>query len=177
MKKIMWLLYLLVIPLHALAQEHRSPYAGEQQREIKALSADEVKAYLAGEGMRLALAAELNDYPGPAHVLEMAKQLQLTELQKSRTEKIRSAMLRKAIELGKSIVERERELDRLFAGGKIDASRLRKLVGEIARLQGDLRLTHLQTHLEMKGILTPDQTRIYSALRGYKVAAQEHEGH
>jgi len=52
-----------------------SPYVGQEQREIKSLSPDEVKDYLAGKGMGLAKAAELNHYPGPAHVLELASQL------------------------------------------------------------------------------------------------------
>lgn len=175
MKRSAWLLFLLVIPLHALAQERHSPYAGERQREIKALSADEVNAYLAGQGMGLALAAELNGYPGPVHVLELAKQLYLTESQKAQTEKLRSAMLRKTTESGRLIVERERELDWSFASGEIDESRLRTLAGEIARLQGELRVAHLQTHLEMKRILTPEQIRIYSELRGYEHGKPDHE--
>ena len=47
------------------------PYAGMQDREIKALSAEERAALLEGQGMGLALAAELNGYPGPVHVLEL----------------------------------------------------------------------------------------------------------
>jgi len=49
MKKPAWLLLLLIVPLLAQAQEHRSPYSGRQEREIKALSANEVQAYLVVE--------------------------------------------------------------------------------------------------------------------------------
>ena len=42
--------------LHA----QHSPYMGMEEREIKALSADQVAAYLAGNGMGFALPAELN---------------------------------------------------------------------------------------------------------------------
>ncbi len=52
-----------------------SPYTGMQQREIKALSAETVSGYLAGHGMGFAMVAELNSYPGPKHVLELAEQL------------------------------------------------------------------------------------------------------
>ena len=52
-----------------------SPYAGEEGREIKALSAADVDAYLTGQGMGFAKAAELNGYAGPKHVLELAAEL------------------------------------------------------------------------------------------------------
>lgn len=51
-----------------------STCSGHETRDIKALSSDEVAALLAGKGMGYAKAAELNGYPGPAHVLEHAAQ-------------------------------------------------------------------------------------------------------
>ena len=62
----------------------QSPYVGQESREIKALSPQEISDYLSGKGMGLAKAAELNGYPGPAHVLELAAQLDLTPVQKPR---------------------------------------------------------------------------------------------
>jgi hypothetical protein len=62
------LLTLLVAP--AMAQEHQhahGPYAGLQQRGVKALSDQQIADLRAGKGMGLALAAELNGYPGPIH--------------------------------------------------------------------------------------------------------------
>src|SRR4030065_1872841 len=56
-------------------QPARSPYAGQETRGIKSLSDREVQEYLAGRGMGLAKAAELNNYPGPAHVLELSDRL------------------------------------------------------------------------------------------------------
>ena len=49
----------------AAAQAQHQPYAGQQQRDLKALSADEVKQYLEGAGLGYAKPAELNHYPGP----------------------------------------------------------------------------------------------------------------
>jgi hypothetical protein len=49
-----------------------APYAGHQERPIKALAPEEVAGLLGGEGMGYALAAELNHYPGPRHVLDLA---------------------------------------------------------------------------------------------------------
>ncbi len=54
-----------------------SPYAGQHQRVIKSLSADEQRGWLEGQGMGLARAAELNSHPGPMHALELAEPLAL----------------------------------------------------------------------------------------------------
>jgi len=74
-----------------------SSYAGQEQREIKALSPEEIQSYLAGNGAGLAKAAELNHYPGPAHVLELADKLQLNEEQKVRTKAIFDVMQKEAV--------------------------------------------------------------------------------
>ena len=51
-----------------------TPYAGMQNRAIKALSDEQIAQLRAGKGMALALAAELNGYPGPLHALDLAEQ-------------------------------------------------------------------------------------------------------
>ena len=177
MRKPAWLLLLLLVPLPAQAQQHGSPYPGRQEREIKALSADRVQAYLEGRGMELALAAELNHYPGPLHALELSGPLKLTAAQKAQTEKARVRILGEAKRLGRLIVAKEEELNGLFVAEKIDEGGLRTLLREIARLQGELRIAHLQRHLEMKRILTPEQVKRYDELRGYAQAAVRHEVH
>jgi hypothetical protein len=53
------------------AAQSSRPYAGMQARAIKALSAEQIADLKAGRGLSLALAAELNGYPGPRHVLEL----------------------------------------------------------------------------------------------------------
>ena len=65
----------LVLAPAAFADQSAMPYAGQQTRAIKALSDDEIAAFLNGEGMGFAKAAELNGYPGPAHVLTLAQKL------------------------------------------------------------------------------------------------------
>lgn len=57
-----------------IAQLHQ-PYAGLQSRSIKALSDEQLADLRAGRGMGLALLAELNGYPGPLHVIELADPL------------------------------------------------------------------------------------------------------
>src|SRR5687768_9587041 len=59
-----------------------SPYAGEEARDIKALSPEEIEGYQKGAGLGYAKPAELNSYPGPLHALEMAERLGLSEEQR-----------------------------------------------------------------------------------------------
>ncbi len=168
----------LIIPVFTMAQGQQSPSAVQQQREIKALSSSEIQMYLEGHGMGLAKAAELNHYPGPKHVLELGTQLNLSAAQLTQTQKAYDRMHAEAVRLGKLIVAKEKQLDSLYATQKINAAQLRAVVGDIARLQGELRVTHLSAHLEMKKILSPQQVTKYDELRGYgKGAMQQHGKH
>ena len=67
-----------MLVLASTAAPAQSPYAGMQTRPIKALSAQQIEDLKAGRGMGLALAAELNGYPGPSHVLELSERLALS---------------------------------------------------------------------------------------------------
>lgn len=151
-----------------------SLYVGQEARAIKALSADEVQSYLQGKGMGLAKAAELNRYPGPMHVLELADQLDLSAEQENRTRALREAVVRDATRVGKQIVEREELLDRTFAQGAIDENNLRRSVTEIARLRGELREVHLRAHLAQRRVLSPAQIARYTELRGYGAGDHQH---
>lgn len=155
-----------------------APYAGQQQREIKSLSADEIQSYLAGKGAGLARAAELNHYPGPAHVLELADKLQLSAEQTSRTRAIFDSMQKAAIRQGTALVEKERELDRQFAAGTVTEDSLRSILRQIGELQAEVRKSHLQAHIEQRAILTKTQIAKYDQLRGYTSPnAPESGGH
>ena len=158
---------ILLLPTLIYAQQHSTPYAGQQSRDIKALSDEEIRGYLNGQGMALAKAGELNHYPGPMHVLELADQLRLTDAQKQRTEAIRKTMLDETIPLGTRIVEKERELDALFAKGKATPAEVERLSVAIGEAQGRLRAEHLKTHLETTALLTPAQVDRYVKARGY----------
>jgi len=145
----------------------QSPYAGQEAREIKALSQSEIDDYLSGKGMGYAKAAELNHYPGPRHVLDLAIQLELTQEQTKQTQKLFDLMKESATTLGKQLVEKERELDRLFASGSMDADTLKVLLSDIGELQAKIRYVHLSAHLKQKTLLTRHQTMLYDQLRGY----------
>lgn len=114
-----------------------SPYAGQQEREIKALSSQDVEAYLAGQGMGFAKAAELNGYPGPKHVLELASELSLTQEQRTRTEVLFASMQSAARSLGRELVDQERNLDQPGApgAGRDPDARTERAVCPIARLR------------------------------------------
>ena len=144
-----------------------SPYVGQEARDIKALSPEEVKAYLSGKGMGLAKAAELNGYPGPAHVLELASQLSLTASQRSRTEALFASMEAKAVTLGRALVDEERRLDQLFATKTVTAEELGRSLAAIGALQAKVRGAHLEAHLAQAAILTSEQNARYARLRGY----------
>lgn len=152
------------------------PYAGMQDREIKALSAEERAALLEGQGMGLALAAELNGYPGPVHVLELADALQLTGEQRHATQQLMQAHKAEARELGAQVLAAEGELDRGFAGRRIDDAEIARLTARIGELQARLRAAHLRTHLKQAALLTPQQVAKYQQLRGYTAAAAGAEG-
>jgi Spy/CpxP family protein refolding chaperone len=134
---------------------------------VKALSDEQVADLRAGRGMGLALAAELNGYPGPSHVLEHARALELTPAQRQRTEAVFDAMQAEAVKLGERLIEQERALDRLFATKAANVPELDAATAAIGMTQGVLRATHLRAHLAMMEVLTPEQVERYGQLRGY----------
>lgn len=156
----------------ALAQHRHThhaatPYAGFQNREIKALSGQEIADLRAGRGMGLALAAELNSYPGPMHVLEHAAALRLTPPQRRDIEAQMAAMRSEAITAGEAVIAAEAALDRLFASGRIDDASLAAQLRVVAAAQAELRRIHLATHLRTRASLTSEQVARYDQLRGY----------
>jgi Spy/CpxP family protein refolding chaperone len=154
--------------------QRSSPYAGQEHREIKALSAEDIQGYLSGSGMGFAQAAELNHYPGPKHVLDLAEPLQLSAEQRRQTQTLFEDMRRAAVRLGQALIDRERHLDALFAAGTLSDVQLEELVADIATIRGQLRTVHLRAHLAQKTLLTPEQLRRYDTLRGYEESSQPH---
>jgi Spy/CpxP family protein refolding chaperone len=146
---------------------HDNTYAGQHLRDIKALSADDVDGLLSGRGMGFAKAAELNGYPGPLHVLELADELALSAEQRARTDDLFRSMQTEAKALGRALVDAELELNALFASARATPERLSASLDRIASVQAKLRGVHLEAHLEQLRILTPAQNARYAKLRGY----------
>lgn len=155
----------LVSPSTLLAVD--TPYAGQETRAIKSLSEDRIEGLLAGRGLGYAKAAELNGYPGPAHVLELADELSLDEKQRDATQALFEVMQAEAQTLGKQLLESERALDEAFSSKAIDEASLSAQLEQIGQLDAALRNVHLKTHLKQTALLNRHQIMLYKQLRGY----------
>ena len=172
MKSFFITLLLFLISLATIAGQ--SPYIGQESNEIKSLSSNEVSALLQGMGMGFAKAAELNQYPGPRHVLDLAEQLQLSDQQLIQTNQVFESMRKQAIQFGTQLVEYEKELDSLFSSKQISRIDLDTMLLKIGETRARLRGTHLQAHLEMRKILSHHQVVMYDNLRGYSGGSEQH---
>lgn len=144
-----------------------APYAGEQARTIKSLADKDMAGLLEGQGAGLAKAAELNGYPGPAHVIELRERLALSDEQLRASQALMAAHKERARALGRELVEAERRLDALFAGQRAQPPLVDAAAAEIGQLQARLRAEHLNTHLQQTALLRPAQVRAYNEARGY----------
>lgn len=131
----------------------------------RAADAQERDGLLAGHGLGMARAAELNGYPGPRHVLELADALELSADQRARSEALFKRMQADAQALGAELVAEEARLERLFAQGLARSETLRPLLERINSLRGELRLLHLEAHLAQAQALDPEQIERYYQLR------------
>jgi Spy/CpxP family protein refolding chaperone len=154
-------------------------YAGQQSRQIKALSEEDVAALRNGDGMGFAKAAELNSYPGPRHALDLARELKLSDAQTRQISAVYERMRGAARSLGAALIEREGALDRLFATAEITPDRLAAETSAIGDIQARLRAVHLLAHLETRAVLGAEQVARYNGLRGYdkpSVSSAPHSG-
>ncbi|MDP6175638.1 MAG: hypothetical protein QGF09_15850 [Rhodospirillales bacterium] len=151
----------------AMAEGFTSPYAGQEKRAIKSFYPKDIDDLSNGRGWGLAKPAELNGLPGPAHILPMANEINLSADQRRRLEKLFAGMKAKAIPLGRRMIKLEGQLDQMFAAKTISREALDKHLRKIGEVWSELRLVHLETHLLTPKILTPHQVARYNSLRGY----------
>jgi Spy/CpxP family protein refolding chaperone len=154
-----------------------SAFAAEAQtqaRPIQTLSEQQIADLRAGRGMGLALAAELNGYPGPAHVLRLADKLNLSAEQRANIQKLFDSMKAEATSLGVKLIEQESDLNREFAKRTVTETSLKASISAVAATQAALRETHLKYHLAAAEVLSPAQIRLYVELRGHDVQHLEH---
>jgi len=165
---------------HASRADHptpaTSPYAGMETRPVKALSEQQIADLKAGRGMGLALAAELNGYPGPVHVLDLADALALSAEQRAATKALVDEMKAETIPIGARILADETTLDRLFSERRVTTASLDATTARLGAAEGELRAAHLRYHLRMAALLSPSQVARYRELRGY-AAMPDHGGH
>ena len=148
----------------AFAQSH---YSGMESREIKNLSSQQIADLKAGRGMGMALAAELNGYPGPMHVLDLADRLALSAEQRAATQSLMAEHKARARTLGEQLVDAERDLDKPFARRAAAADTIDAATRRVGLLQAELRAEHLKTHIAQTVLLSGDQVQMYAVLRGY----------
>jgi Spy/CpxP family protein refolding chaperone len=158
---------ILGLGIAAIATIAASPYQGFTDRPVKSMSTERIDALRTGQGAGYALAAELNGYPGPRHVIDLADRLDLTTAQKTLAQKLFDEMKAEAVPLGTALVEAETALESLFRSGRITEALLVQKTAEIGALDASLRATHLKYHLAMKDALSRHQIALYDRLRGY----------
>lgn len=155
----------------------QTPYRGQEARDIKALSAEEIEGYRTGGGLGYAKPAELNSYPGPLHALDMGDRLALTPEQREALTALRQEMLAKAVPLGERYLANEAEIEARFRDGSMTPESLAALLAESARIESEIRFAHLDAHIATKALLTRHQVALYDEARGYgdaDHAAHEH---
>lgn len=173
-------LIVLASALPAFAQHQ--PYAGMEARAVKTLSDKDIADLTAGRGMGLALAAELNGYPGPIHAIELADRLGLSADQVAKLKTLFEAMKAEAVPLGATLISQERSLNDDFAKRTVTPASLETATQQIGTTHAALRAAHLKYHLSTVEILTSDQVKRYNDLRGYSSGGDaapmhQHRGH
>jgi len=138
-----------------------------ETRAIKTLSDQQIADLRAGNGMGLALAAELNGYPGPRHAIDLANPLHLSADQVAKLKDLYAAMQAETIPIGAMLIAQERNLNDAFAGRTITLASLQTATQQIGATQATLRAAHLKYHLATVAILTSEQIQRYDELRGY----------
>lgn len=158
----------MTFPMAVTAQTHgHSPYAGLERREVKSLSDVDLEDLRVGRGWGLALAAELNGVPGPAHLLELQAELGLDAGQVAAIEDIFASMQSEAQEAGECFIVAEAAIEVAFRDGGMTPYALRALIDASAAARAELRFIHLSRHLETPPLLTNEQIARYNDLRGY----------
>lgn len=151
------------------------PYKDEQGRLISSLSSKDVEDLKAGRGWGLAKPAEFNGYPGPAHVIEFARSLELTDQQLTSVKASFTAMQKQAAQLGEQLIAAEKALDGAFVSKRISRGELNRLLAQAESVRAQLRAVHLSAHLEVTPMLSDEQKKKYAQLRGY--GSNGHGGH
>ena len=135
-------------------------------REIKALSPQELRGWMEGENMGMERAAELNGYPAPMMVLEMAQMLKLTPQQMAATRELMTRHKAEVRNWGAELVAAERQLDVAFRDHQATDADVDRLTGQIGQLRGRIRASHLRTHVAAQALLTPEQVKQYEGMHG-----------
>jgi Spy/CpxP family protein refolding chaperone len=131
----------------------------------EACETDFEKVVAEGRGFGMAFSADRNGYPGPLHVVELARALALSPEQEAQARALMQATFEEARRKGAALLDAERRLAELFARGAADDQRVRDALAAAEQARADLRLVHLRSHLRTRDLLTPAQRERYHAER------------
>jgi hypothetical protein len=115
--------------------------------------------------MGMARAAERDGVPGPFHVLTMAHELGLSNVQLRRTQDVFATMEARSSALGRQILEQERSLDRLLSDPRSTPRSRELALARVGQLHKALRQVHQEAHEAQRSILSADQVALYRTLR------------
>lgn len=163
--------------LRGLFTFYDQPYSGQDQRLVASLSQKDIDDLRNGRGWGLAKSAELNGYPGPAHVLELKGDLSLADEQHSKISTFFNQMQAKAKKLGTQLIDAEIAVDDIFRGQIATPGELQNRLNRAARIRAELRAVHLTAHIQVTPLLSEKQRKKYADLRGYHGGGGEHKGH
>ncbi len=159
----------------AAAQEPASSSA-DQDTAVKSLTERDMRELRDGRGMGAGRVAELNGYPGPRHVLELANELELSDEQIEQTQLAFAEMRSSAVATGAEIIEAERSLDEQFAAQNVDPASVQTALTQIGVMRARLRYVHIEAHMKMREILTDEQIEAYGLLRGEAHGQMQEQG-
>lgn len=152
---------------HQHTSDAVSSYAGMEARNIKTLSEQDLSELRRGGGWGLALPAELNGVPGPAHLLELKNDIPLSSKQIVLTEELFADMQVAAISAGERLIEAEQNIERIFSDRSVTEHNLRHYLEAAESARTELRFIHLSQHYKTLEYLSEAQLQRYNQLRGY----------
>ena len=151
-----------------------SDYVVLLDTDIRGLDQKTIEGFLTGKGLGQALPAELNGYPGPRHVIDMAEELELTDEQLATIQALFDHMVSNVVPFGEQYLEEYANLESAFRKGTISKEYLQSQLEKISAIEVQLRYSHLSTHLATIDILNEKQVMQYNMMRGYS-AEMNHE--
>jgi len=157
------------VPLTVAAQhaghQHLPGTASEGHLRAQACLDEFDSVVSEGRGFGMAFVADQNGYPGPMHVLELKDRLALTAEQEARVRALMHAMFAESRPKSARLLDAEKRLRALFAGGGADEAAIRAATAEVERARTDVRLVHLLAHMKTRDALTEAQRRAYHEAR------------
>lgn len=97
--------------------------------------------------------------------LEFREELKLSEQQISSLESILSSLKKAEIKAEASLRIAELELDELLKTEKVDLSKVKSKLQEVAKLQAELKFLHIKANEDAKQVLTQEQLKQFRASR------------